>query len=77
MKLSHFEVFYGLNPSSALDLAPILYIRCLSVKVEDMKNYLCKVHNEARQSITNINFKYKVQVDNHNIKVIFKVRDLV
>ena len=43
-QLSPFEIVYGQNPSGVLDLAPIPRIGRLSIKDDDMTNYLHGVH---------------------------------
>jgi hypothetical protein len=67
---------YGQNPSGVLDLAPIPRIGRLSIKADEMMNYL-RVHDQVKKAIKDSNVKYKAQSDNHRHKVTFKVGDLV
>lgn len=50
-QLSPFEIVCGQNPSGVLDLAPIPRIGLLSIKVEDMANYLHGVHEQVKKAI--------------------------
>lgn len=67
---------YGQNPSQLLDLAPIPCIGHLSIKADDMADYLCGVHEQV-EAIEERNAKYKAQSNSHQRKVTFKVGDLV
>lgn len=43
-QLSPFEIVYGQNPLGVLDFAPIPRIGRLSIKADDMTDYLCRIH---------------------------------
>ncbi len=64
-QLSPFEIVYGQNPSGVLDLAPIPCIGRLSIKADDMANYLHGVHEQVEKVIKESNAKYKTQSDSH------------
>lgn len=68
---------YGQNPSGILDLTPIPHIGRLSIKADDMTDYLHGIHAQVKEAIEENNVKYKTQSDNHRCKVTFEVGDLV
>lgn len=55
----------------------ITRIGCLSIKADDMANYLRRVHDQVKKAIEDNNNKYKAQSERHRCKVTFKVGDLV
>jgi hypothetical protein len=63
--------------SGILDRAPIPYIGCLSIKDDEMADYLLGVHYQVKKAIEDNNTKYKAQFDSHRRKVAFEVGDLV
>lgn len=50
-QLSFFLIVYGQNPSGLLDLAPIPCIGRLSIKDDEMVDYLQGVHNQVKKAI--------------------------
>jgi hypothetical protein len=76
-QLSHFEIVYGQNPIGVLDLAPIPSIGQLSIKADEMTDYLRGVHDQVKKVIEDSNVKYKAQFNSYRRKVTFEVGDLV
>jgi len=68
---------YGQNPSEVLDLVPIPRIGRLSIKADEMANYLRGVHDQVKKVIEESNGTYKAPSDSHRRKVTFEVGDLV
>jgi hypothetical protein len=58
-----------------MDLMRIPRIGCLSIKTNDIANYLQRVHEQVKKAIEDNNNKYKVQSESHRCKVTFKVGD--
>ncbi|GLT54898.1 hypothetical protein SLA2020_280570 [Shorea laevis] len=76
-QLSPFEIVYGQNPSGVLDLTPIPRIGRLSIKADEMADYLRGVHDQVKKAIEDNNATYKAHSDSHRRKVTFEVGDLV
>ncbi|XP_059442079.1 probable leucine-rich repeat receptor-like serine/threonine-protein kinase At3g14840 [Corylus avellana] len=54
-QLSLFEIAYGQNPSAVLDLASISRIGRLSIKADEMADYLREVHDQVKKAIEDSN----------------------
>jgi hypothetical protein len=68
---------YGQNALGVLDLAPIPRIGRLSIKVDEMADYLRGVHDRVKKAIEDSNATCKAHSDSHRRKVTFEVGDLV
>jgi hypothetical protein len=68
---------YGQNPSGLLDLALIPHIGRLSIKADEMAEYLRGVHDQVKKEIEDSNATYKVHFGSHRRKVTFEIDDLV
>ena len=75
--MSPFEIVYGQNPTSVLDLAPIPRVGHLHPQVADMADHLQGIHEQVKQTIHESNAKYKEQADRHRRRLVFEVGDLV
>jgi hypothetical protein len=76
-QLSPFEIVYEQNPSRVLNLAPILRIGRLSIKSDEMADYLQGIHDQVKKTIEDSNATYKAHFDSHKRNVTFEVGDLV
>lgn len=60
-----------------LDLVPIPRIGRLSIKADEMANYLRGIHDQVKKVIEDSNGTYNAPSDSHRRKVTFEVGDLV
>jgi hypothetical protein len=72
-----FEVVYGSNPASVLDLAPLPIPKKVHPKVEEMTTIMQQVHQQVKAKFEATNTRYKTADDQHRKKVTFEVGDLV
>ena len=49
----------------------------MSIKADEITDYLRGVHDQVKKAIEDSNVKYKAQSDSHRCKVTFEVGDLV
>jgi hypothetical protein len=63
-QLSPFDFVYGQNPLGVLDLTPIPCIGRLSIKADEMVDYLRGVHDQVKKVIDS-NATYKAHNDSH------------
>ncbi|KAH9685576.1 hypothetical protein KPL70_014010 [Citrus sinensis] len=74
---SPFEVVYGKNPISPLDLAPLLTDHQFSGEAEERSKSIKKMHEQVRDRILKQNEKYKKSADKHRKHAKFQEGDLV
>ena len=74
---SPFEVVYGKNPISPLDLAPLLIDHQFSGEAEERSKSIKKMHEQVRDRILKQNEKYKKSADKHRKHAKFQEGDLV
>ena len=74
---SPFEVIYGLNPISLLDLSPIQQEGHFSGEAKKRAEFIQKIHQQVRVKILKQIEKYKKQANKHIGKVLFKEGALV
>lgn len=74
---SPFEVVYGNNPITPLDLAPLLVNHNYSQDAEEHAKYIKKLHEKVRQEIVKQNEKYQRNANKHRKKKVFNEGDLV
>ena len=72
-----FEIVYGNNPCSVIDLVASPMPKRIHPKVEDMANVMQQIHQQVKIKLEAINAKYKAVADLHRKHVVFKVGDLV
>jgi hypothetical protein len=74
---SPFEVVYGLNPISPLDLAQIPTNIQFSGDADERAKGIKKLHEQIRGQIEKKNEKYRMQANKHRKPMTFKEGDLV
>jgi hypothetical protein len=74
---SPFEVVYGFNPITPIELTPLHVEKQFSGNADEHAEHIKQVHSQVRTQIENSNKKYKERVDRHRKKVVFKKGDLV
>lgn len=75
--MSPFEVVYGRNPNSPLDLIPLPINDHFSGDANDMAEYIKKLHEQVCEKLETSNMKYKQVSDRHRRHVEFKEGDFV
>lgn len=75
-QLNSFEIVYGKNPSRVLKLMHVPYIEWLSIKANNITDYLYGIQEQVKKIITDINAKYKAITNTHHMRVMFEVSDL-
>ncbi|GJR01416.1 RNA-directed DNA polymerase [Tanacetum coccineum] len=74
---SPFEIVYGCNPSSPLDLVPLPVTSNYSSDVDVRAEKIKELHEQVRGKIKKQNQKYAKQANKHRKFASFKVCDLV
>ncbi|PKI67468.1 hypothetical protein CRG98_012052 [Punica granatum] len=74
---SPFQIVYGSNPNSSLDLVLIPINNSFSSDAEERVKQIQEFHKEVRKKILQQNEKYKEQADKSRRSVSFKEEDLV
>ncbi|KAL6203645.1 hypothetical protein ACLB2K_027345 [Fragaria x ananassa] len=75
--VSPFEVVYGRNPTSLLDLIPLPINDRFNGDSKDMAKHIQKLHEQVRRRLIENNQKYKDSVDKHRRLVEFEEGDMV
>jgi hypothetical protein len=75
--LSPFEVVYGVNPSTPLDLAPFEVKSKFSKEGELRAKEIKSLHEKVREKIDKLNAKIKLRIDKRRKDVQFAPGDLV
>ena len=74
---SPFEVVYGCNPASPLDLVPLPINQSYSADADERAKAIKEMHEQVRRRIEKQNQKYEKQANKHRRAQIFKEGDLV
>nr|XP_019703107.1 uncharacterized protein LOC109505190 [Elaeis guineensis] len=74
---SPFQIAYGLNPSSVLDLTPISFRGQSKTKAEDLTTDIQAIHQLVEEWIEASNAKYKEAANKHRKKVTFEFDDYI
>jgi len=74
---SHFEVCYGFNPLTPLDLIPIPQESKVDFKAEERAKAMKKLHEQVRAQIEKVNEQYKTKANKNQTHLEFKPGDLV
>ena len=74
---SPFQIVYGRNPITPLDLVPIPITEHFSSDGEEQAKRIRELHEQVRQRIIQQNDKYKLRADRRRKKVVFQEGDLV
>ena len=74
---SPFEVVYGKNPSTPLDLVPLPTNQSYSADADERAKAIKVMHEQVRKRIEKQNQKYEKQANKHRKAVNFKEGDLV
>lgn len=72
-----FEVNYGLNPLSPIDLIPLPCHSRVSFEAEERAKEMKKLHEQVRTQIEKVNELYKQRANKNRKKVVFHPGDLV
>lgn len=75
--MTQFEAIYGRNPTSPLDLLPLLATDPLSADAHNMIEYIEKLHEWVQKKLEESNKKYKEAANKHRKYVEFKEGDPV
>lgn len=74
---SPFEIVYGFNPLTPLDLLPLSPNQYTNINAESKVEMMQKLHKEIKQSIEKNNNKVANRVNKHRKPMIFKKGDWV
>ena len=74
---SPFEIVYGMQPASVLDLSNLPLPKKEHPKATDLVEFIQQLHADIKKKIEVSNAKYKAQADKKKRQVIFKEGDLV
>ncbi|GKA30183.1 RNA-directed DNA polymerase [Tanacetum coccineum] len=74
---SPFEVVYGRNPITPLDLVPILEVGQFSKEGADQSKQIKELHRSVQEQIIWHNKQYKEHADKHCKQVLYQEGDLV
>ena len=74
---SPFEVVYGSNPSSIVDLTPLPLSNRVHPKGVEMVELMKQTHEDIKRNIEENNEKYKIVADKHKKHKVYVVGDLV
>ena len=72
-----FEIVYGRNPITPLDLVPIPVKEPVSVDADEQSQQIKELHQQVRAKIVQSNEQYKNRANKHRKRVVFKEGDLV
>ena len=74
---SPFEVVYGTNPTTPMELVPIPVTKQFSGDAEERAAQIKKMHAQVRKQIDKMNGTYKARADRSRKHVVFQPGDLV
>ncbi|GJY14114.1 putative CCCH-type zinc finger family protein [Tanacetum coccineum] len=77
VKFSPFEVVYGRNPITPLDLVPIPEMGQFSEEGADQSEQIKELHRSVQEQIIQHNKQYKEHADKHRKQVLYREGDLV
>jgi hypothetical protein len=72
-----FEVMYGTNPPSVLDLVQLPMPKRVHPKAEELAEMMQRVHADVKKQLEAANEKYKAAVNKHRREVLFEPGQLV
>lgn len=64
-QMSPFDILYGANPNSVLDLVPIPNSGKINGDVKELTRHIQSIHEQVHQRIEASNAKYKEAADRH------------
>nr|GEY26208.1 reverse transcriptase domain-containing protein [Tanacetum cinerariifolium] len=74
---SPFEIVYGKNPSTSLDLAPIPLPHQVCTQGDKQSTQIKELHQQVRQQIDKHNIQYAARANKHRKRIVFHEGDLV
>ncbi|KAI0493577.1 hypothetical protein KFK09_023696 [Dendrobium nobile] len=74
---SPFEIVYGRNPLTPLDLIPIIQQATYNPDGEQRSKEIQKLHQQVHDEIIKQNERYRTQANKHKKKVVYQEGDLV
>ncbi|GJY40973.1 RNA-directed DNA polymerase [Tanacetum coccineum] len=74
---SPFEVVYGRNPITPLDLVPVPEVRWFSEEGADQSEQIKELHRSVREQIIRHNEQYKEHADKRRKQILYREGDLV
>ncbi|GJV21088.1 RNA-directed DNA polymerase [Tanacetum coccineum] len=74
---SPFEVVYGRNPITPLDLVPVQAVGQFSEEGVDQSDQIKELHQSVQEQIIRHNKQYKEHSDKHRKQVLYRERDLL
>nr|XP_043611666.1 uncharacterized protein LOC122583313 [Erigeron canadensis] len=74
---SPFEICYGVNPLTPIDLIPFLFEPKTSIETEARAKEIKKIHQQVKARIEKTNADYKVRANKHRKQSSFAPGDLV
>lgn len=74
---SPFEIVYGKNPITPLDLVPLKTDANFSGEADERAKYIKKLHEQVRDTIVKHTEKYAQRANKHRKRVVYQVGDLV
>jgi hypothetical protein len=76
-KLSPFEIVYGFNPTSPIDLLPLPMRERVNFDTSKRAEFIKKLHDQARTNIEKMTKLYEKRANKGRKKVLFEQGDLV
>jgi len=74
---SPFEICYGLNPLTHLDLIPISQESNVKFEAKQRDKEMKRLHEQVRPKIEKVNEQYKYSINKNRTHLKFKPEDLV
>nr|GEW77610.1 RNA-directed DNA polymerase [Tanacetum cinerariifolium] len=74
---SPFEVVYGRNPTTHLDLVPVSEVGRFSEEVADQSEQIKELHRSVQEQIIRHNKQYKEHADKRRKQVLYREGDLI
>ena len=74
---SPFEIVYGKNPITPLDLVPLKRNANFSGEADERAKYIKKLHEQVRDTIMKHTERYAQRANKHRKRVVYQVGDLV
>ena len=76
-KFSPFEIVYGFNPLTQLDLSPLPMTECANLDGKKKAEFVRQIHEKARFNIERRTKQYAKQANKGRHKLVFEPRDWV
>ena len=74
-KYSPFEIVYGFNPLTPLDLSPLPMSECVNLNGEKKAELVKQIHEKARLNIERRTEQYAKHANKGRTKVVFELGD--